>query len=175
MAAMVGGCGSWAQRPACRRVPFACQSGGGSGLSVGRRSAVSSSSTRCASLASDQSSARAIRSTESHVGLAMPASMPSIVRWVRPARSATSSGLRPSSRRRSPMARPRARCGVGLRRTSRKDSAHSPRLTTKHVSGMILPMWRRRLQGAHESVGVVGSAGPASVSFRKPVSTSRRW
>jgi hypothetical protein len=34
------------------------------------------------------------------------------------------------------MARPRARCGVGLWRTP-EDSAYSTLLTTKHVSGMI--------------------------------------
>jgi hypothetical protein len=98
MTAAAGESGSWAQGPVCGRplrldvcrVPFARQSRGGSGLSVGCRSSVSSSSASFASRHIGQPSPRAIRSRTSVLGLPLPAS---IARSARTAMSAASATL----------------------------------------------------------------------------------
>jgi hypothetical protein len=135
----------------------ASQSRGGSGSSVGRRSSVSSSSARWASLASDHPSARAIRSATSHVGFAVPRSIPRIVLSSTIAASASASWLSPLSRRRRPIARPRAACGVGLGRTP-EDSARTARMNRNYVSGYDLAWMEGYSISRSRSAGVVARA-----------------
>ena len=138
-------------------LPGAGQSRGGSGSSVGRRSSVSSSSARWASLASDHPRARAIRSATSHVGFAVPRSMPRMVRSSTFAASASASWLSPLSRRRRPIARPRAACGVGLGRTP-EDSARTARMNRNYVSGYDLASMEGYSMSRRSSPGVVWRA-----------------
>ena len=164
-----------------------CQSRGGSGTSVGRRSSVSSSCVRWASLASDHPSARAMRSATSHVWFAVPRSIPRMVLSSTVAASASASWLSPLSRRRRPMARPRAACGVGLGRTL-EDSARTAQMNRNYVSGYdlaprgsysisrsssagVVP----RARASRSSVRVVASACAFSSSFRNDRLTPLRW
>jgi hypothetical protein len=154
------------------RWPFTRALPRGRGRFVGCLSLVSSLVACCASSPIDQSSARAMRSAVSHVGFAVPASIPSSVRWESLARSATCSGLSSSSSRRSPMALPRARCGVGLWRTP-EDSAYSTLLTTKHVSGSLLPLCRSSRRTARRTTGCSRTAARRAPRALQP--TSRSW
>lgn len=145
-----------------------CQSRGRSGASVGRRSSVSSSSARWASLASDHPSARAMRSATSHVGFAVPRSIPRMVLSSTVAASARASWLSPLSRRRRPMARPRAACGVGLGRTL-EDSAWTARMNRKYVSGYDLAPMGNYSISRSSSAGVVPRASQPQEGARRRV------
>jgi hypothetical protein len=163
------------------------QSRGDSGSSVGRRSSVSSSSARWASLASDHPSARAIRSATSHVGFAVPRSIPRIVLSSTFAASASASWVSPLSRRRKPIARPRAACGVRLGRTP-EDSAWTARMNRNYVSGYDMASMAgysisrsrsagvvRSARASRSRVRVVASACAFSSSLRNDKSTPLRW
>jgi len=168
------------------------QSGGRSGSSVGRRSSVSSSSARRASSARDHPRARAIVSAVRHVGLP-PASILRSPRTLNPTAWASVSWLRSRSRRRRPIARPMATCGVGLAGTSQA-SGYGALLTRNYSSGMLPPMGRHGIGGARRfwatrpgetqsplsssdsvtssasairlAVGIVGECQPRSISPR---------
>jgi hypothetical protein len=113
----------------------AAQPRGGSCAFVGRRSSVSSSSARWASSASDHPRARAMQSATCQVGLALPASISRSRRTLIPAASASASCFRFSSRRRRPIARPIATCGVGLRGTP-EASGYDALVTRNYSAGM---------------------------------------
>lgn len=165
-------------------VRSADQSRGGRGSLVGRRSSVSSSSARCASCAIDHPSARAMPSTTSHVGLAVPASIPRIVVWSSPAPSASASWVSSLSRRR----KPRARLAVGyLDRLGERDELREPfsrvpnapvdaRASVRYSisrsrSAGVVP----RARAIRRSVCVVASARAFSSSLRNDRSTPLRW
>ena len=129
----------------------------GSGSSVGRRSSVWRSSACWASLASDHPSERAMRSATSHVGFAVPRSIPRMVLSSTSAASASASWVSPRSRRRRPIARPRAACGVGLGRTWEASACAAP-VNRKYVSGYDLAWMEGYSMSRSRSAGVVPRA-----------------